>query len=66
MANVIPLQSTHAHTSMFSQTWHNLYPVEHKSLAINRLPVIRPFGLWKPAPIVICSDIKEVPDVSSA
>lgn len=42
---------------MFSQTWHNLYPVEHKSLAINRLPVIRPLGLWQPAPIVICSDV---------
>lgn len=36
------------------------------SLAVNRLLVIRPFGLWKLAPIVICSDIKEVPDVSSA
>lgn len=41
-------------------------PLEQKSLAINRLPVIKPLRLKQPAPIVICYDMKEELDVSSA
>ena len=58
-------QPTHAHASGFPQQWREISPSEQKSLAINRLLVIKPLGL-KQAPIVICYDMKEEPDVSRA
>lgn len=57
---------THAHASGFQQTWREIPPSEQKSLAINRLLVIKPSGLKQLAPIVTCYDMKEEPDVSSA
>lgn len=50
----------------FIQRQHKISPLKQKSLAINRLRIIKPLGLKQPGLIVISGDMQEAADVSGA